>query len=75
MSHTSFFTSDLSGFDLVTTLHSIVIYKGLFTWLMRMALVTTLHSIVIYKIMDTTEEDTACNYPSFYCHIQGVNDK
>ena len=49
MSHTSFFTSDLSGFDLVTTLHSIVIYKGLFTWLMRMALVTTLHSIVIYK--------------------------
>ncbi len=50
MSHTSFFTSDLSGFDLVTTLHSIVIYKIMDTTGKKIQLVTTLHSIVIYKV-------------------------
>ena len=50
MSHTSFFTSDLSGFDLVTPLHSIVIYKNVDLRGMFLDFVTTLHSIVIYKI-------------------------
>ncbi len=51
MSHTSFFTSDLSGFDLVTPLNSIVIYKINPMLLTKSILVTTLHSIVIYKFV------------------------
>lgn len=50
MSHTSFFTSDLSGFDLVTPLNSIVIYKNIMLIIGWLDLVTTLHSIVIYKV-------------------------
>ena len=50
MSHTSF-TSDLSGFDLVTPLNSIVIYKINPMLLTKSILVTTLHYIVIYKFV------------------------
>lgn len=49
MSHTSFITSDLSEFDLVTPLNYIVIYKINPMLLTKSILVTTLHYIVIYK--------------------------
>ena len=53
MSHTSIFTSDLSGFNLVTTLHSLVTYKAGRRDCRNGRLVTTLHFHITYKAFKT----------------------